>query len=732
MEYLKKICLFINALILILGSYSVASLEDNELKLITIATDVTDGLRRYLRSTNKYGLDVEVFGMGQDWRGGDVANHAGGGHKVNILRKELEKYKDRDDLILMFTDSYDVVLTAGKKEILEKFKKFNARVVFSAEGFCWPDPSLANSYPDVKENEKRYLNSGGYIGYAKDLYEIITHRDIKDTDDDQLYFTNIFLDKTLRKKWNMKLDVKSDLFQNLNGALDDVTIKFKSDHSFAYNVKTGTTPIVLHGNGPIKPQFNRIANYLVDGWTTQSGCISCKEETISIRDLKDEEFPSVLLSLFFEQPTPFAEEFLERIAQLKYPKSRMDLFIHNNVEFHNIDVANFLEKYNDLYRSTTVLMPSDGVHQPAARNWAVEVCKQKNDQYLFSVDAYAQISDPDTLIDLIEQNRTVLAPILSRPYKLWSNFWGAVDRNGWYMRSEDYIDIVEKRKIGLWNVPYITGAYLIHGSLMKDLRDIYMDEGKEADMAFCGGLRQRGIFMYATNRKIHGHLVEFDDMETSHLHNDLYQIFQNPYDWEQKYIHENYSKSLEVESIKELVQPCPDVFWFPIVTNRFADELVAEMEHANQWSGGKNEDPRLATGYENVPTVDTHMNQIGLEKQWLQFLKVYISPLQEKAFAGYHSDPPRAIMNFVVRYRPNEQDRLRPHHDSSTFTINIALNTPKVDFEGGGCRFIRYKCSVTATRKGWMLMHPGRLTHFHEGLVVTKGTRYIMISFVDP
>jgi hypothetical protein len=42
--------------------------------------------------------------MGQDWRGGDVANHAGGGHKVNILKKELEKYKDQDSLILMFTD----------------------------------------------------------------------------------------------------------------------------------------------------------------------------------------------------------------------------------------------------------------------------------------------------------------------------------------------------------------------------------------------------------------------------------------------------------------------------------------------------------------------------------------------------------------------------------------------------------------------------------------------------
>ena len=38
-------------------------------------------------------------------------------------------------------------------------------------------------------------------------------------------------------------------------------------------------------------------------------------------------------------------------------------------------------------------------------------------------------------------------------------------------------------------------------------------------------------------------------------------------------------------------------------------------------------------------------------------------------------------MNFVVRYRPDEQPSLRPHHDSSTFTINIALNRPGIDYQ---------------------------------------------------
>lgn len=43
--------------------------------------------------------------------------------------------------------------------------------------------------------------------------------------------------------------------------------------------------------------------------------------------------------------------------------------------------------------------------------------------------------------------------------------------------------------------------------------------------------------------------------------------------------------------------------------------------------------------------------------------------------------PPKAMMNFVVKYRPDEQPSLRPHHDSSTYTINIALNRPKIDYE---------------------------------------------------
>lgn len=50
----------------------------------------------------------------------------------------------------------------------------------------------------------------------------------------------------------------------------------------------------------------------------------------------------------------------------------------------------------------------------------------------------------------------------------------------------------------------------------------------------------------------------------------------------------------------------------------------------------KSKDSRLDGGYENVPTVDIHMNQVGMEAQWLEFLRLYVEPLQAKTYTGYH------------------------------------------------------------------------------------------------
>ena len=61
-----------------------------------------------------------------------------------------------------------------------------------------------------------------------------------------------------------------------------------------------------------------------------------------------------------------------------------------------------------------------------------------------------------------------------------------------------------------------------------------------------------------------------------------------------RYIHPDYARNLADSSEEEggkgpnFSEPCPDVYWFPIVSHRFADELVAECEHFGKWSDGSN------------------------------------------------------------------------------------------------------------------------------------------------
>lgn len=46
-----------------------------------------------------------------------------------------------------------------------------------------------------------------------------------------------------------------------------------------------------------------------------------------------EDYPRVLLAIFVEHMTPFLEDFFQKLANLDYPKDKINLFIHYNVSF---------------------------------------------------------------------------------------------------------------------------------------------------------------------------------------------------------------------------------------------------------------------------------------------------------------------------------------------------------------------------------------------------------------
>ncbi|KAI0987169.1 hypothetical protein GJ496_010367, partial [Pomphorhynchus laevis] len=269
---------------------------------------------------------------------------------------------------------------------------------------------------------------------------------------------------------------------------------------------------------------------------------------------------------------------------------------------------------------------------------------------------------------------------------------------------------------GIWNVPHIMDCYLLNRNSIQKLHNKRITG--DADLGFANLLRKEGMFMFVSNLVVYGKLTNNENYNISLPKPDLYQIFDNYDQWTDKYIHPDVWSMLDGNRMPK--EPLTDTYYFPFTTHAFCDDLVATAVASNAWSGGKNQDPRIPGGYENVPTDDVHMTQIGFSESWHVVLQNFIMPIQRKLFQGYTKEPPSAPLSFVVRYHPEKQDRLKPHHDSSTYTLNIALNQANVDYEGGGVRFIRYHTIVKDIKKGWLLIHPGRLTHLHEGLPTTN------------
>jgi len=707
------------------------SIDGLDLLVVTVATEETDGFIRFKKSVDVLGHDLLVLGMNEEWQGGDVRVSVGGAHKINLMKQGLAQYKDKDNLVIFFTDSYDVIFAADKEEILTKFVSKNAKLIFSAESTVWPDKSLKNKYPSVKEGYP-YLCSGGIIGYASTLWQALNAWQVANTDDDQLYYTLIYLNETLRFDLNMTLDHKADLIQNLNFAQHEVEVTEIENYSRLRNERFMTLPCVIHGNGPSKVVLNRIGNYVPRGWHSDYGCRHCDKNLLH---LTLDKMPLLQIAIFISTPAPFIKEFFDRIAALSYPKSQINIFIHNQMESAEKHVHRFLLQYRNEYNEVFDLDIHSNFDDVSARNLATKRAIDDGCEYQFSINANIQLFNPNTITYLMRQNKKIIAPLLNRDRTNWANFWGALNEDGYYLRSDDYLSIVHQERIGIWNVAYIAEAYLLKTEMLKWIEsrtsslDLYSGY-YESDMNFCQHLRNEGVFMYVTNQLKFGRTLLADKVVEGAAHPDLWQIFSNPTDWESKYLHPKFWDTVQL-SMEDIRQPCPDVFMFPLFTEQMADAIVDTMNEFGSWSSGSNEDDRISGGYENVPTRDIHMNQVGYEKEWLHMLATYPSRIVEKVYPGFYTKA-HSIMMFVVRYKPDEQPFLRPHHDASTWTMNVALNSHGTDFEGGGCRFIRYNCSIIGIPKGYALIHPGRLTHYHEGLYTTKGTRYIAVSFVDP
>lgn len=82
---------------------------------------------------------------------------------------------------------------------------------------------------------------------------------------------------------------------------------------------------------------------------------------------------------------------------------------------------------------------------------------------------------------------------------------------------------------------------------------------------------------------------------------------------------------------------------------------------------------------------------------------------------------------FLVKYSANAQKGLKIHTDGCLFSLTLLISHPN-DFEGGGTYYQSID-KVIHLNQGDVAYHDARV--MHSGIDITKGSRYILVAFID-
>lgn len=644
--------------------------SNNKIILITVATEYNDCVKRYKQSSMRYGFDPIILGLDDQWKGGNMSDGMGGGQKINLLKQYLSTL-DTNTLII-FTDSYDVIINNHITEITDNYNTYyKDLIVFGSEKYCWPDTNLKNKYPETHA-ENKYLNSGNFMGWSDDIINLIKIP-INDNDDDQLYYTHRFFESYPKTV----LDYNNHIFLCLN---NDYNLKIDYNKS-CVNIKNNR-PGFIHGNGPesTKNRLNRISNYCVHGWNIVYGYKNVNPTNILPR-----------IMLIYENTPSYNELTINSILNIDYPKDNI-IHVHvNNNNHNNIDQFINIESNSNIFQTLENMV------------------EKYNCEYVFYINSNAVLENSNILRNLVYENKSIIGPLLKCKDSLFSNFWGDIDTDYFYKRSDDYIDLTNRQKQGCWNVPYIWHALLIHKAHFKsDMFTTNTDKGDGIDMAFCYNIRKNNCFMWMLNNQHYGYYYDHDINLLSFKHNKER--------WEHKYIINNF-KTIDLGS---------DILKIQMFTPDFCSEILTIANQNNNWSrGGKTHYDNRINNIENHPTQDIHLNQLNLDELWQFIVNNYIQNIMWNTYKYSTKD---INISFIVKYDLQTQKKLNPHHDSSSYTVNLCLNN---NFQGGGCKFIRQNKTIINKDIGSILIHPGKITHYHEGLPITEGERFILVSFIN-
>lgn len=148
-------------------------------------------------------------------------------------------------------------------------------------------------------------------------------------------------------------------------------------------------------------------------------------------------------------------------------------------------------------------------------------------------------------------------------------------------------------------------------------------------------------------------------------------------------------------------------------------ELIAAAEASGRWNAGRHSD---------FATYDIEVSTVPALVDWV-VPRLHTTLLPTMA-ALFELSVSRLVTReiFIVKYSADGQPELQEHRDKCLLSFNILLSDPS-DFEGGGTHLTALGKTVHLRETGDVFMHCGQM--LHGGAKVTRGTRYIIVAFVE-
>ncbi|NHN89745.1 glycosyltransferase domain-containing protein [Acetobacter conturbans] len=182
--------------------------------------------------------------------------------KFDLLKGFVNGTLVSDDDIIVFTDAYDVVVLDSCRSIINKFREFDADIVFNGEKIFWPPideiPTVGDmDRKDIKRHDDahntgpyRYINSGCFVGYVDAIRDMIDFSERAYTacavDDDQALAQYYAYKTNISKKYKVAVDDEAKIFATMPSSEQD----YSFDGFLFKNVLTRAAPSIAHCNGP--------------------------------------------------------------------------------------------------------------------------------------------------------------------------------------------------------------------------------------------------------------------------------------------------------------------------------------------------------------------------------------------------------------------------------------------------------------------------------------------------